>query len=235
MCHRVSGTQFVGSWPRETPSRLCNVWAIEVSRRESFHAGELPAQVASAGWSMTFAPQPCCFLPREDVPANLPVKKDELAVDRDRCSELCGADWPEDDCGPLPEMRGGGNGVSQREQDIVLTFRFPFLSHWRAQLLPMPEGRGFRREEIDDTDRISRYLLPDGAGPVDDRSHLDLGRLAQIHNRPAKGRHQAPGEESRGQAPGEESRGQAPGEESRRPSPSPHKLPPTIRPSSRLS
>ena len=70
-------------------------------------------------------------------------------------------------------------------------------SLWRQA----PAFRQCRTRSLPAMTRIeSQGIFSRTAGSVDDRSHLDLGRLAQIHSRPAKGRGQAPGEESRGQA-----------------------------------
>jgi hypothetical protein len=69
------------------PGLRKNPHVFQVSRRKALHARELPAEIASELVDDLRTPA-MFFLPREDVPANLPVKKDELAVDRDRCFEL---------------------------------------------------------------------------------------------------------------------------------------------------
>ena len=64
---------------------------LEVSRGESFHSGKLSPQVRCQAIDDLCTPA-MLLLPGKDVPANLPVKQDEFPVDRDRCSELCGAE-----------------------------------------------------------------------------------------------------------------------------------------------
>ena len=60
------------------------------------------------------------FGPASSPPSDLASSQTNLCSDVFVAKAVKGQ---EDDCGPLPEMRGGSDGVSQREQDIVLTFR----------------------------------------------------------------------------------------------------------------
>jgi hypothetical protein len=60
---------------------------FQVPGREAFHAGEFPSEVVGEPIDDLGTPA-MLFLPSQDVPADLPVEEDELAVNRDRSLEL---------------------------------------------------------------------------------------------------------------------------------------------------